>query len=128
MVLGEPKGDFGLRLCQRVQCSKCQKFDYVAKLISKARQVLCRSCAESELAVFDRGRVIAASKVSRSCTKCLKSFEVNEDIAAKKNELMCRDCYRGFDIWRGKAGVPGSRNKSFVIKNGSNIIIRKLCP
>lgn len=126
IILGEPKGAFGTRLCQRVKCQKCDKFDYVSKLVGHSKEIYCRDCAEKYLAVFDKGRVVASEKVACICMQCRKEFKVPPSVVEKKPELMCEDCLRGFDTWRGKAGVS-IKNSSIIVKSKSNIVIRKHC-
>lgn len=127
IITGEPRGAFGTRLCQRVKCQKCEKYDYVSKLLGNARDVYCRDCAEKYLSVFDKGRIVESEKVQCICIQCHKEFLVPPIVAEKKSDLMCKDCLRGFDTWRGKAGVSSTKNSSIIVKSSSNIVIRKHC-
>jgi hypothetical protein len=125
--VGKERNDFGTRLCQRIECSRCQKVDYVAKKIAGAKTVYCRDCAERFLYTFESGRVIAKKSVLRSCAQCTKEFSMDEEIALKKDELLCRDCLKGFDTWRGKLASPLKKRvfKDISVACGAKTFIRK---
>jgi hypothetical protein len=126
-VVGAPRNEFGTRLCQRVQCEKCQKIDYVAVRVSLARSRFCRDCAEKYLAAYDRGRHINERQVSRICGQCRRDFLVKEAIAQKKEQLLCADCFRGFDVWRGSATDRRSAAsaRAVLLRIGSRTTFRK---
>lgn len=125
-VVGLARNEFGTRLCQRVECRKCQKVDYVAIRVSSEKEQFCRDCAEKFLGAFDPGRHIEAKKASRICEQCHKDFFVNESTAFKKDQLLCIDCYRGFEIWRGRMGQSANRATSLVKTGTKTTIIRKI--
>lgn len=126
-VVGQERNAFGTRLCQRIECSRCHKVDYVAKKISSAKIIYCRACAERLLETFERGRVIAEKQVKRTCGQCKKEFPISEAIANKKEDLQCKDCFRGFEVWRGKLSAASkSRDlRSLSLAHGAKTIIRK---
>ena len=126
-VVGAERNAFGTRLCQRIECSRCHKVDYVAKKIAGARIIYCRSCAERFLESYESGRVIAEKQIKRVCGQCKKEFNISEAIAQKKDDLQCRDCYRGFEVWRGKISST-DQNKEYrplSLANGARTIVRK---
>jgi hypothetical protein len=126
-VLTAERNAFGTRLCQRVECSRCYRVDYVARRTKSANLALCRSCAEKHLGIYEEGRTIAEPQVKRFCQKCAQSFLVNRSTAERKADLMCLDCLRGFDVWRTKRISPAQRHRVELIKKaGSNTIIRKI--
>lgn len=127
VVVGHERNDFGTRLCQRIECSRCHKVDYVAKKIAQAKIIYCRACAERLLETFEAGRVIAEAKVIRKCGQCNKEFAISEAVASKKEELRCQDCFRGFDVWRGKirASSPNKDVRSLSLAHGAKTIVRK---
>jgi len=126
-VVGLPRNVFGTRLCQRIECSRCHKTDYVSMRISGAKTKYCRSCAEKMLSTFEAGRIIAEKQVQRQCIQCQCEFYINETVANKKEELQCKDCLRGFEVWRGKLRRPvdEQEDKKLIIKSGSKTVIRK---
>jgi hypothetical protein len=126
-IVGAERNAFGTRLCQRIECSRCHKVDYVAKKIAGAKTIYCRSCAERFLESYESGRVIAEKQIKRVCKQCKKEFQISEVIASKKDELQCRDCLRGFEVWRGKVSSTG-QNKEFralSFLGGARTIVRK---
>ena len=123
-VVGLARNEFGTRMCQRVECGKCQKVDYVPLRVSSQKDQFCRDCAEKILGAFDQGRHIEERKAQVVCEQCRKEFALNESTAKKKDQLLCIDCLRGFDIWRGRVG-QGSKMERLVIKPGTKTTIRK---
>jgi hypothetical protein len=126
-VVGAERNAFGTRLCQRIECSRCHKVDYVAKKITGAKIIYCRSCAERFLESYESGRIIAHKQIKRSCGQCKKEFEISEALASKKDITQCRDCFRGFEVWRGKMSGT-SHNKEYralSLANGARTIVRK---
>jgi hypothetical protein len=125
-IVGEVRNEFGTRLCQRIECSRCHKVDYVAKRIAKAKTIYCRDCAERLISTFESGRKLSEKKISSICVKCKIEFSINEEIALKREELQCPDCYRGFEVWRGKlASQAAKESPSLIIRGKSNTILRK---
>lgn len=127
-VVGLPRNEFGTRLCQRVQCEKCEKVDYVPVRVSLSKHQFCRDCAEKFLAAYDQGRHIAEREVSRICGQCHRDFSVKESVAMKKDQILCADCFRGFEVWRGSTAVgrrlaPTSR--PVLLRMGSRTTFRK---
>lgn len=120
-IVGAPRNEHGTRLSQRVECSKCNKTDYVPVKLDKAKAAFCRECAEKLLFAYDQGRHIAQREISCRCAQCHRDFAMAEDIAQKKQEPLCPDCYRGFDVWRGKAAVS-KNSRSILTKIGSHTI------
>lgn len=127
-MVGAARNAFGTRLCQRIECSRCNKTDYVSMKISSAKIKYCRSCAERLLTTFEVGRVVGEKQLQRNCDKCKNEFLVSETVANKKIELLCADCYRGFEVWRGKVPADSARikNHRLIIKSGAKTIIRKI--
>lgn len=126
-IVGAERNAFGTRLCQRIECSRCSKVDYVAKKITGAKTIYCRDCAERFLETFESGRQVLEKQIKRRCEQCNIEFTISEAIALKKEELQCKDCLRGFEIWRGKLRQT-SQNRDFrllSITNGAKTIIRK---
>lgn len=123
-VVGLARNSFGTRLCQRVECKKCQKVDYVSIRVSAEKDQFCRDCAEKILGAFDPGRHIEEKKAPRICEQCNKDFFINESTANKKDQLLCIDCYRGFEIWRGRMGET-SKLERLLVKTGTKTTIRK---
>jgi len=126
-IVGAPNNEFGTRLCQRVECSRCHKVDYVAKKINGAKTIYCRDCAEKFLETFESGRKIAEKKVARTCEHCKREFLISEAIANKKPELQCQDCLNGFEVWRGKVSEQTSNQalRAISLAGGAKVIIRK---
>ena len=128
-VVGAARNGFGTRLCQRIECSRCHKVDYVSLNIAGAKTKYCRSCAEKLLETYETGRLIAPKTLKRVCTKCCLEFDILESVVTKKahDELLCLDCLRGFEVWRGKASASrNTRNlNSLIKKSGTTTILRK---
>ena len=126
-VVGAPRNEHGTRLCQRVQCEKCEKVDYVAVRVNSAKSQLCRDCAEKFLAAYDQGRHIAERQVNRICDQCHREFSVKEAVAQKKEQLLCPDCFRGFDVWRGSTLDDRStaNSRPVLLRMGSRTTFRK---
>lgn len=128
-IVGEPKGEFGTRLSQRVTCEKCQKIDYVTVKLSKIHQKFCRSCAQDVLKVYEVGRHILEENKKCMCEKCGKNFFMKDILLAKKHEnaqeILCFDCHKGFDVWRGKASNSPSLIITEFIKTSSCTVLRK---
>lgn len=127
-IVGVSRNAFGTRLCQRIECSRCNKVDYVSRMIKGAKIKYCRECAERLLETFEAGRFIAEKQVKRQCAQCQCEFLVSQMVANKKEELRCNDCFRGFEVWRGKVSTPGDEKESkrIIIKSGSKTLIRKI--
>lgn len=127
-VVGAPRNEFGTRLCQRVQCEKCEKVDYVPVRVNAARNRFCRDCAEKFLHAYDQGRHIAEREVFRVCGQCRRDFLVKEFLAEKRDDLLCSDCFRGFEVWRGSAldnRRTTSSSRSVLLRMGSRTTFRK---
>lgn len=125
-VVGMARNDFGTRLCQRVQCEKCGKTDYVPVRVASSKSQFCRDCAERVLAAYDQGRQIAEKKINCTCEQCHRPFQVSESVANKKSELLCIDCLRGFDVWRGSTlSKKTTTNRSRLVRMGSRTTFRK---
>lgn len=127
-VIGLPRNEFGTRRCQRVQCEKCAKVDYVPILVGLAKQKFCRDCAEKLFFAYDQGRHIAEKQVFRVCGQCRRDFSINESLAKKKDQLLCPDCHRGFDVWRGSAAAGRNlegQPRPQLLRIGSRTTFRK---
>lgn len=122
-TIGRERTEHGTRLSHRIECSRCSKTDYVAIKSHKSANRLCRACAEKYISTYEQGRRIEESKVSINCQQCNKEFLVKESVASEKDELLCLDCLRGFEVWRGRAGV--TNKTKLITKTSSNTIIRK---
>ncbi len=127
-TVGAARTEFGTRLCQRVQCEKCAKVDYVPVRVAQAKNQFCRDCAEKFLAAYDQGRQIAERQVNRICGQCHRDFMIKESVALKKEELMCIDCLRGFEVWRGSVAHARRNVRSArptLLRMGSKTTFRK---
>src|SRR5580704_4766515 len=128
-VVGTPRTEFGTRLCQRIECTKCQKVDYVPVRIAASKEKFCRSCAEKVLATYEQGRQIIEKKVTRICNHCCRDFLVNEAIVRKKEQLLCFDCLRGFEVWRGKVALgklsKDGQTRTLLTRVGQRTAFRK---
>lgn len=127
-IVGTARNSFGTRLCQRIECSRCHKTDYVSVRIANSKTKYCRGCAERFLSTYETGRFVAEKQVKCRCSQCHQEFEVNSSVASKKEELMCKDCFRGFEVWRGsRLYAPDNQEpKRLIVKSGSKTIIRKI--
>lgn len=125
-VVGNARNEFGTRLCQRVECTKCGQIDYVSVRVNQNQDKFCRSCAEKVLLAFEQGRKIDEKMLTVTCEQCCIKFQASQVLVNKKDCLLCIDCLRGFDVWRGKAH-PQNQPKGRVVltKLGAKTTFRK---
>lgn len=124
-IVGAARNAFGTRLCERVECSRCHKVDYVSFKVSSAKTKYCRTCAEKLLETYECGRHVEQKRLKLPCQQCRTEFSVSEAVAQKKQDLLCPDCLRGFETWRGKVTDGDAHKSTHLIKRNSTVVLRK---